>query len=251
MTNLIDNPDYTQGFYTPFVDEQGKIRGNMRVPIAHEFTFREGAVTDLENKELNDPSANPETKWLAPEMVFRSDNVGLYPFTELLPPHEWAQFLAPDAPIVYHIFHSYGKQWWKFGPQPLPLPAGRYRYAIEVWPDVYTMKDGQRVWDTNPLSYEARIRANNVVLDWFYPTKGQWGALRYTFEHPGGACLISLEVRQRYGVLVGGTFLRRESLERVDATPEPVPTPKTPIEFMLADFEEVAAKWRRKIGVQG
>jgi hypothetical protein len=228
----------------------------MRIPVQHKFAFREGAVTLADTAELNDPNADPKTNWLAPEMVFRSGNVTQWPFIERLPDDEIAKFLADDSPIVYHIFHAYGKQWWEFGPEPMVLDEGVYRYAIEVWPDVYSTVDGKRVWDTNPLSYELKLRYWNENDDWVHPAKGQWGKQWFVFTHHGGLCEVALMCRQRYGVLVGGTFLRRESLERIGDVGAPSPVrPPQPVDgearVMLAELQALTDKWRGRLEVQG
>jgi hypothetical protein len=214
--NLAQNGDFKGNFYTPFIDSRfdpPRVRENLRVPNLHWLKFQD----DTSEPRLDGQAA--DAKWLAPEGVFRSGDVGRFPFTERLPDAEIALYLTDESPVVYHLFKGWGIQWWELG-QTLMLPAGRYRYSIECYPDVYF---GEHRWADDPLAWECRLRiVGGVDSEWasgrLFPF-GKWTQASRIFTWLGGACQVSLEVRARWGVDVVGTFMRKERLVKLNDLP--------------------------------
>ena len=226
MTNLLLNFDWTKGTTTPFVDPAhgNVVRGNMRVPKGWYFAFTEGIEPRLPDQDLTAP-------WLAPEMVFRSAN-GLKhgeTDTEQIPTTELTVFLAPDVPVVYHVFKGFGIQWWRLGING-NYQALDYTFSIELFNDLYFVRNEQRVPPEDARSMEWRIRlGTDTALPEFLPSVdgfGKWQLVERTFTHPGGILDVSIEVRARWGVDTVGTFLRRPSLVALNA-PADTPSPAT------------------------
>lgn len=207
-TGVVYSNDWTHG--------QAAIPGhdNIRVPLdadgsRFEIEYLDGTA------EPRLPDSDPtslDSHWLAPESTMRSGDTALYPFTERLPDSELDLYLTPDSPIVYHIFKRYGKQWWKLS-RNLPLPAGRYRFSVEVYPDIYS---GPHVWAPDPISGEYRALIDGKDIDDFMIGNfGRWIVLNCTRDHFGGTFRHAVEFRARYGVETVGLFLRRWKVERL------------------------------------
>jgi hypothetical protein len=201
---------------------------NIRVPRDPSGNFE---IEFLDNvTEPNLPGANPLTVYLPPESTMRSGDTNRYPFTERLPDHELDLYLAPNAPIVEHIFKRYGKQWWTLSKR-LQFPIGSYAFSCEVYPDIYS---GNHNWAPNPLSGEYRLIAGSTIEPFAQGKFGQWIPLSIEHNHPGGEFKHGLEFRARWGIETVGIFIRRWKVIRIDV---PQPTPE--IDALKAELAQL------------
>lgn len=231
-------------FATNWAQGQAAIPGhdNIRVPRSIDGNFEIEYLDNVTEPHLL--GADPNTIYLAPESTMRSGDTVEYPFTERLPDSELDLYLAPDAPIVYHVFKHFGKQWWTLSKR-LTLPAGEYKFAVEVYPDIYS---GNHVWAPDPLSGEYRLiygepfLGDEVGLPFIKGNFGQWIELQRTITHAGGEFRHGVMFRARYGVETVGLFIRRWKVTRIG---EVVPPIDPPPPSATGPSQETLARWAK------
>jgi hypothetical protein len=233
--NLLRNPDMFSGGIQTIPG-----RNNMRFGRDWTFTFREGGPIGLPNEDVN-------SALLAPEMKFHGNNGQAG--TEPISAAEQTLYFTADAPIIWHVLKLFGKQQWELS-QTIDLPAGEYKFSIEIYPDVYS---GAHVWAPDPLSAEWQLVGDAAWLNGATtpdsikgdPTGddqrkyfGRWIKLSKTYVHPGGALKVGVGFRARWGVENVGAFVRLASLVRVGVVP-PVDPPGTGGTLTLAIVREM------------
>jgi hypothetical protein len=159
-------------------------------------------------------ATEPGSNWLAIESNLRSTDGRTD--TEVLGDGDKLKFLMEDAPVVWHIFKSWGIQWWRVG-QTHVLTPGRYKIGLELFNDVY-WKDGKS--PTDPRAMEWRVVVDDGANGPQDAFAGQgeflkWWTVAEEFESLGGTTKIWLEVRCRWGIDVTGAWLRNFSLEKI------------------------------------
>lgn len=223
------------------------------IVFSTDFTYGQVAITDHDNIRVpRDPSGNfeieyldnvtepslpgadPLTRYLALESTMRSGDVAKYPFTERLPDSELSRYLAPDVPIVEHAFKRYGKQWWTLW-KSIVLSAGRYRFSLEVYPDIYS---GNHQWAPDPLSGEYRPVVGGNEVPFANGHFGQWVELAREIDHLGGLFKHGLEFRARWGIETVGILIRRWKVVRLD-TPLPEPTSSPELDTLKSELAQL------------
>jgi len=169
-------------------------------------------------------------------------------------------FLQGDE-FLQKNFKGNAPTWWRMWATAHLLEVGkRYEFNAPVFLDLvdhYTAQ-GKKVFAPDPLSGEVmlEVRSNGRTIattEWMDGEQIGFGVFRipllsFVADSESADCV--LEFRGRWGLSNNGVFTANWRVLELGATPEPVPTPNPALE-MLAEFEAVAAKWRRKIGVQG
>lgn len=240
MTNLLRNPRFTE-----LVD--GKTyynRGNdpgLAVPHDWVIGFYEQQAADsplpVPNETFplptqDDPFRKPET------VVWRREDA----------PADEVDLLFGNLPYVVKIFKGFSPIWILFY-QFVTLDAGRrYRFSVEVYPDLVASWEGVRkIFAPDPLSGEFRLEPEGASSLWqngdLVPF-GQWITLAVEFVAAAND-FVGLEFRGRHGLANNGLFVRNPQLIALDAPPdEPLPPPPptpTPDTTVLEKLAEIAA----------
>lgn len=205
--NLLFNPDLFSEGFAPFPGHD-----STNVPKGWTFVAQEGTGLPF-------PNSPPNTPWGVPSAVYHAVGNGR-PGASPLPASEQTLYFNAENPVVYHLYLPFGKQWWKLSQIIKNLPAGKYHFSGEIYPDVYT---GAHVWATDPnsLQWEVSANGNITVISKGKGFFGQWNPLDGDYTHLGGDATITLEVVAPFGVEVVGTFLRGFKLfKKVDPMPD-------------------------------
>jgi hypothetical protein len=192
--NLLPNPSFEDGWYH-LRDDDGKLIPELQVPNQWTLVWDEG-------ENPLDPA--PWNEFVRPESRLLSE--------DFLPPDEHDLFIW-DGNWTLKIFKGYGALSYRLTTN-VKLPAGKYLFQINVFPDLVVGYDGgEKIWAPDPYSGEVRFLKNGPRGEWILPTIGEKDTLQYVFEVNRRSTInLGVAIRGRWAIQNNGWFMDDWSL---------------------------------------